>query len=81
MDQDKRQLRDLKRAIKRAGNKSRRQQLKRDLADNPEDAHRSEFEFGRSSSVGLNGIDRDATRRRHQDPGPNDDSARGTAGD
>lgn len=33
MDQDKRRLRKLKRDIKRAGNKRRRQYLKRDLDD------------------------------------------------
>ncbi len=64
MDPDKRQMRELKRAIKRAGNKRRRQQLKRDLADNPEDAHHSEVELTRDSSAWLNGLDRDATRRR-----------------
>ena len=38
MDQDKRFYRKLKRQVKRAGNKARRQHLKRDLADNPEEA-------------------------------------------
>jgi hypothetical protein len=61
---DKRQYRKLKRDIKRAGNKRRRQHLKRDLADNPEEAPHSEFEFGRDSSTWLNGLDDDATRRR-----------------
>jgi hypothetical protein len=64
MDQDKRRLRQLKRAVKRAGNKARRKQLKRNLVDNPGDAHHAEFEFGRDSSAGLNGMDQDATRRR-----------------
>ena len=64
MDQDKRQLRKLKRDIKRAGNKRRRQTLKRRLQDNPTDAPFDEFEFGRDSSTGLNGMDKDATRRR-----------------
>jgi hypothetical protein len=64
MDPDKRKLRQLKRSIKRAGNKSRRQSLKRDLVENPEEAHRTEFEFGRDSSTGLNALDQDATRRR-----------------
>ena len=66
MDQEKRQLRKLKRDIKRAGNKRRRQQLKQQLVDSPEDAAHAEFEFGRDSSAGYNGMDRDATRRRHQ---------------
>jgi hypothetical protein len=68
MDQDKRFYRKLKRDLKRAGNKSRRQHLKRELAANPEEAPYSEFDFGRNSSAGLNGMDRDATRKRHREP-------------
>jgi hypothetical protein len=64
MDQDKRFYRKLKRDVKRAGNKRRRQYLKRDLANNPEEAHTSEFDFGSDSSATLNGLDNDATRRR-----------------
>jgi hypothetical protein len=61
---DKRTYRKLKRDVKRAGNKRRRQHLKRELADNPEEAPYSEFDFGSDSSAGLNGLDNDATRRR-----------------
>ena len=64
---DKRQYRKLKRDIKRAGNKRRRQHLKRELADSPEEAPHSEFEFGRDSSAWLNGLDNDATRRQRPD--------------
>jgi hypothetical protein len=64
MDQDKRFLRKLKRDIKRAGNKRRRQFLKRQLVEHPEEAPFAEFEFGRDSSTSLNALDRDATRRR-----------------
>jgi hypothetical protein len=64
MDQEKRRLRQLKRDVKKAGNRKRRQALKRDLERNPEDAAHAEFDFGRDSSEGLNGIDNDATRRR-----------------
>jgi hypothetical protein len=64
MDPDKRFYRKLKRQVKRAGNKRRRQHLKRELAENPGDAPFTEFDFGRDSSEGLNGMDRDATRRR-----------------
>jgi hypothetical protein len=64
MDQEKRKHRELKREVKKAGNRRRRQHLKRDLRDNPEEAAHTEFEFGRASSAGLNGIDHDATRRR-----------------
>ena len=53
MDQDKRHYRRLKRDIKRAGNKRRRQHLKRDLADNPEEAPFTDFDFGRNSSRDL----------------------------
>jgi hypothetical protein len=65
VDPQKRQLRKLKRDIKRAGSKRRRQHLKRDLADQPEEAHLSaDFDFGRATSNTLNGLDKDATRRR-----------------
>lgn len=67
MDQDKRQIRKLKRDIKRAGNKRRRQHLKRQLADEPEEAAHVEFDFGPDSSAGFNGMDRDATRRRREE--------------
>ena len=65
MDRDKRELRKLKRTIKKAGNKRRRQSLKRDLREHPEDAAHSEFEFDNDSSEALNGLDRDSTRRRN----------------
>jgi hypothetical protein len=68
MDREKRELRKLKRTIKRAGNKKRRQQLKRDLSENPAEAHESEFDFGRDSSRGLNGLDHDTTRKRADIP-------------
>jgi hypothetical protein len=68
MDQEKRQLRKQKRELKRAGNRRRRNQLKRELQEHPEEAAHSEFDFGRTSSAGLNGIDRDTTRRRHAQP-------------
>jgi hypothetical protein len=61
---DKRELRQLKRTIKRAGNKRRRQALKKDLERNPEEAAHSDFDFGRLSSETLNGLDDDATRRQ-----------------
>jgi hypothetical protein len=64
MNQDKRLLRSLKRKVKRTGNKRRRQFLKKDLSERPEEAPYSEFEFGRNSSQAMNGIDQDATRQR-----------------
>lgn len=63
---DKRKLRQLKREIKRAGSKRRRQALKKDLEENPEEAAHSAFDFGRLSSESLNGLDQDATRRRKE---------------
>lgn len=47
MDQDKkRELRQLKGEIKRAGGKRRRSQLKRGLAEHPEEAHVDEPSVG-----------------------------------
>jgi len=66
MEQDKRSYRQLKRDLKRAGNRKRRRQLQRDLLDNPNDAAHSTFDFGRDRSAGLNGNDRDATRRNSE---------------
>jgi hypothetical protein len=63
MDPTKCETRKLKREIKRAGSKHRRRQLKRDLAEKPEEAHHSNESFGRNRSSGLNGLDQDATRR------------------
>ena len=69
MDQDKRQYRQLKRDIKQAGKRKRRRHLKRTLRDDPEGAADFEFDYGRDSSAGLNGLDRDATRRRGGESG------------
>jgi hypothetical protein len=65
---DKRRQRELKRTIKKAGNRKRRQYLKRSLLDDPTGAADAEFAFGRVSSEGLNGADRDATRRPKSEP-------------
>lgn len=67
MDPDKRKYRQFKRDLKQAGNRKRRRHLQRELQENPEEAAQSEFDFGRSSTVGLNGNDRDATRRGRED--------------
>jgi hypothetical protein len=64
MDQEKRRHRQLKRDVKKAGNRKRRQHLKRELTERPEEAASTEFDYGRDSSAPLNGIDQDATRRR-----------------
>jgi hypothetical protein len=64
MDKDKRLMRNLKRAIKQAGNRKRRRALDRNLRDDPAGAADAEFTYGRDSSTSLNGLDDDATRRR-----------------
>ncbi len=79
MDQDKRILRKLKRDIKLAGNRKRRRQLQRDLADNPEEAHLNEPSVGKSSSATLNGLDHDATRKRKATGEPGEPGERGAS--
>jgi len=64
VDPEKRKLRELKRSIKKRGNKHRRQELKKTLAENPEEAAHVEEDFGRHCSAEMNGIDKDSTRRR-----------------
>jgi hypothetical protein len=64
VDPKKRELRKLKRTIKRAGSKHRRRELKRQLADSPEGAAEAGESFGKFSSEGLNQLDNDATRKR-----------------
>ena len=66
-DPDKRRMRDLKRAIKKRGNKRRRAELKRNLADNPEEAAQAEEDLGKHRSDQLNRLDDDSTRRKRAD--------------
>jgi hypothetical protein len=66
MDPDKRQLRQLKRAVKRAGSKALRRKLKRDLSENPDEAAHSEIDYGRHSSESFNGMDKDSTRKKDE---------------
>lgn len=63
-DPDKRRMRELKRAIKKRGNKRRRQELKRGLEENPEGAAEAEEDLGRHRSDALNRLDDDSTRRK-----------------
>jgi len=65
-DPDKRSLRELKRVLKRAGSKHRRRDLKKQLAENPEEAADAEENLGRSRSDTLNGLDQ-TTRRGNED--------------
>ncbi len=66
IDPDKRKLREMKRAVKRRGNKHRRHAAKRVLAEHPEEAADADDDFGRHSSERLNGLDHDATRKPHE---------------
>ena len=65
-DPHKRELRKLKRKLKRAGSKHRRRDLKQQLVENPEGAAEVAEDFGKHSSVNLNGLDQDATRKREE---------------
>ncbi len=67
MDREKKALRKEKRQVKRAGNKSRRRKFERDLRENPEQAHESEYRFGKKGSKRYNGLDRDPTRQPPKD--------------
>ncbi len=69
MEPTKREQRQHKRELKRAGTQRRRRQWKRDLRENPEEAPYSREDFGRYSTAELNGMDRDNTRRRDRAPG------------
>ena len=62
VDPLKRKLREQKRAVKKRGNKHRRQQFARDLRENSEEAAHSEERFGRHSSATFNGRQRHRTR-------------------
>jgi hypothetical protein len=66
MEPTKRDQRQTKRELKRAGSQRRRRQWKRDLRENPDEAPYSEGDFGQYSTAELNGMDRDSTRRREQ---------------
>jgi hypothetical protein len=74
-DPAKRQLRQLKRVLKRAGSKHRRRDLKRQLAQNPEAASEADENLGRHRSDGFNGLDRDNTRKRARDSDEDKDTA------
>jgi hypothetical protein len=63
-DPDKRKMRELKRVLKRRGSKHRRAELKKSLAENPEEAAHAEEDLGRHRSDALNKLDNDSTRRK-----------------
>jgi ribosome-interacting GTPase 1 len=66
-DPDKRLMRELKRVLKKRGNKHRRHQLKRNLAENPEEAAENEEDLGKHRSDRLNGLDKDSTRKKEHE--------------
>ncbi len=68
----KRELREQKRVIKRAGSQRRRRMLKQALKEDPEEAPWVEVNFGRYSSAPFNGIDHDATRHRPKPAEPSE---------
>lgn len=61
---DKKQLRKMKRDIKRQGTKRLRKKLKDNLRDSPEEAHLADMDHDRLSSQPWNRLDDDATRGR-----------------
>lgn len=63
-EDDKRDLRRVKRIIKKSGNRHRRRELQRDLLADPEGAAFTIPDLGRQRSDGFNGMDEDATRKR-----------------
>ncbi len=63
---DKRRYRKLKRDIKRAGTKRRRRVLKQQVTDGTLDADHLDDGLGRKRTAWLNGMDRDAKRKRRE---------------
>lgn len=74
MNNDKREHREMKREVKRAGHKHNRNQVKRVLTERPDEAAELGDDFGRHSTAELNGIDHDATRRRPGRPAVREES-------
>jgi hypothetical protein len=64
MEPIKRDVRQLKRELKREGSQRRRRQWKRELRENPDLAPFSAENFGRCATAELNGMDHDRTRER-----------------
>lgn len=66
-ERDKDRIRRIKRVVKRSGNKKVRSKAKRNIAQNPEEAHLGDDDYGAYSSKKYNGIDNDSTRRKDDD--------------
>ena len=71
---DKRELRRLKREIKRRGNHHARREAKRVIQENPEDAAAFSINYGRYSSATLNGIDRKPVEAQNSVQAQDEDS-------
>lgn len=69
MDPDKKKYRELKRTIKKRGNRHRRRELQRAL-ENPNDVDAETDQpadpFGGYTSSPMNGMDKDSKRNRHK---------------
>jgi len=71
VDPDKKMLRELKREIKKIGNRKRRRNFNKGLLNNPEEAHLQEEDLGYNRSDAMNGLDTDSTRIKER-PNPED---------
>jgi hypothetical protein len=65
VDRHQRERREEKRILKRKGTQRARRRARRELVENPDEAHiHVEPDYGRFRSADLNGLDHDSTRRR-----------------
>lgn len=65
---EKRELRELKRQLKQAGNQRVRRQARRALSEAPEEAHEIKTNYGRYRSSALNGLDRKPAGPQSDEP-------------
>jgi hypothetical protein len=72
---DKRFYRELKRHVKKTGNKKARLFFKKALDDHPEEAQWDEYDYGHDQSSALNG--RDGKNRKRRKRGHNEGAAHG----
>lgn len=63
---EKRELREHKRRVKRAGNQRIRRQVKRALSEIPDEASDLQTSYGRFRSSDLNGLDRSPAPWNHE---------------
>lgn len=64
MENEKKQFRELKREMKRVGKRKMRSYLKKQLAENPDDAPFAELDYGKWSTEGMNGKFPDSKRKK-----------------